>query len=83
MHMRDVCVLRVYGEGHADGARVGDARQTRRSVCAEGDGRPGSCQLPALNLLLTRYLPINWLSLGHYLYLVNSQLCSFYQLTGY
>ena len=24
-------VLRVYGEGHADGARVGDARQTRRS----------------------------------------------------
>ena len=26
-----VCVLRAYGEGHADGARVGDARQTRRS----------------------------------------------------
>eukprot|EP00966_Prymnesium_polylepis_P013418 309741-Prymnesium_polylepis.1 len=29
--MRCVCVLRVYGARHADGARVGDAQQIRRS----------------------------------------------------
>ena len=31
-----VCVLRADGTRHADGARVGDAQQTRRGVCVCG-----------------------------------------------
>jgi hypothetical protein len=58
---------------------IGKSTFSPLCVCAEGDGRPGRASCQQSTLLLTRYLPINWLPLGHYLYLVNSQLCTNYQ----
>ena len=51
-----MCVLRVYGARHADGARVGDAQQTRRSharSCTHKSSIPSQC--PVSQHLLSKH----------------------------